>query len=81
MDDRPTDAERDAHATLRRMEPADQVVALVSAIVNAERDVFAQVGSLIDVLQLMGTFLDNDEREYLAHRLVDAAVKMVCRWH
>jgi hypothetical protein len=86
MDDQraETDVERvrAEHYLLRAMDPFDRTVALLSAIVDAERgDAYRQVASLVAVLETMGGLLGQDEREAIAAEMADACVRLVCRWH
>jgi hypothetical protein len=77
MDDQHTEQ----HAVLSAMAPADRVTALLVAIVDTERDTFSASASLLDVLTLAAKYLSQDEREFVASRMVDVAVRLVLRWH
>jgi hypothetical protein len=73
---------RAEHQLLRGMAPADRAVALLSAIVEAENDTFGQVLSLLDALIVLAKFLDQNEREFVANRMVDNdTIQLILRWH
>jgi hypothetical protein len=66
---------------LAGMDPVDRVTALLVAVIDAERDTFSASASLLDVLTLAAKYLNEDEREFIASRMVDVAVRLVLRWH
>jgi hypothetical protein len=81
MDDQHADQARTEHAILAAMEPADRVTALLVAIVDSERDTFDAAGSMLDALGLAARYLTETEREAVASRMVDVAIKLILRWH
>jgi hypothetical protein len=80
-DDQHADQVRAEHAVLSAMDPADRVTALLVAIVDSEKDTFSAAASLLDVLALSAKYLNQDEREFVASRMIDLAVKLILRWH
>jgi hypothetical protein len=77
MDDQHTEQ----HAVLSAMAPADRVTALLVAIVDSERNTFSAAASMLDVLTLAAKYLNEDEREFIASRMIDVAIKLILRWH
>ena len=57
MADQHADQVRAEHAILVAMYPADRVTALLTAIVDSERDTFSASASLLDVLTLAAKYL------------------------
>jgi hypothetical protein len=81
MDDQRAEQLRAEHTVLAGMDPADRVTALLTSIVDSERDTFSASASLLDVLTVAAKYLNEDEREFIASRMVDVAVRLVLRWH
>jgi hypothetical protein len=81
MDDQRAEQIRAEQTVLAGMDPVDRVTALLVAIVDAEHGTFGAAASLLDVLTLSAKYLSEDEREFIASRMVDVAVRLVLRWH
>jgi hypothetical protein len=75
------DAARAAHRILLAMDPTERTTSLLAAIIDAERDTFSAAASMLDVLALSAKYLNQDEREFIASRMVDLAIRLVLRWH
>jgi hypothetical protein len=77
----PEEQAREAHRILLAMDPTERTTSLLAAIIDTERDTFSASASLLDVLALSAKYLNEDEREFIASRMVDVAVRLVLRWH
>jgi hypothetical protein len=76
-----TPPDEQAHAVLAQMDGEERIAALAHAIVDSDPDVFARAFGLIGMAAIMARRLSDDEREAIASRMVDLAVRLVCRWH
>jgi hypothetical protein len=70
-----------AHAVLSSMDAEVRIAALATAILDADPDAFSQVFGLAGMTAILARRLDLEQRELIAHRMVDLAVRLVCRWH
>jgi hypothetical protein len=80
MDDQRAEQMRAEQLVLAGMDPEERIAALAAATCNGH-DAVEQAVRLVDLVSLIGSFLDNNQREALANEMVDAAVRLICRWH
>jgi hypothetical protein len=73
--------EHDLHARLADLDSFDRLVALLASVLEQERGAVRQCDWLLRLLEVMAKRLPEYERLILASQLINAAMRLVCRWH
>ena len=75
------EAVRAEHAVLTGMDAHERVVALAAACIDSEACAARQAEAMVMITEIMGKHLGEADRLRLAAFMVDAAVRLVTRWH
>jgi hypothetical protein len=70
-----------AQAVLSSMDSETRIAALALAVIDTDPDALGRVLGLVGMAAILARRLDDEQRELIAHRMVNLAVKLVLRWH
>jgi hypothetical protein len=74
------DDDRELHRLLLAMPQDERATALMAAVCDG-RNAVQQALQLVALVEVVSDYLNENERVALADCLVDAAVRMVTKWH